>query len=57
MTISKKILGQVYPTADTITELYATDATHEAVISTIFCCNQNNTDADTFAVAVRPTAD
>ena len=57
MAAHKKILGQLYPSADTIGTLYATDSTHEAVVSTLFCCNQSDTDADTFAIAVRPTGE
>ena len=57
MATTKKVLGQVFPSPSTVTELYATGENTEVVFSTIFCCNQNTEVADTFSIAVRPTAD
>jgi glucose-6-phosphate dehydrogenase assembly protein OpcA len=51
-----KVLGQVNPSANTLTTLYTVPASNSAVLSTISICNLGSTAA-TFRVAVRPNGD
>jgi len=53
MTIKYKVLGQVNPSANTLTTLYTVPAANSAVISTITIANLD-TNASTFRLAVRP---
>ena len=53
MALSYKVLGQINPTANTLTPLYTVPASNSAVVSTVVICNQSNT-ATTFRLAVQP---
>ena len=53
MTISYKVLGQINPTANTLTTAYTVPASNSTVISTITVCNQNAA-ATTFRLAIQP---
>ena len=53
MTIAYKVLGQINPTANTLTTVYTVPAATQAVISTVTICNLANT-ASTFSLAVQP---
>ena len=50
---SYKILGQVTPTQNTLTNVYVTGATANAVVSTIYICNQSAANANV-DIAIRP---
>ncbi len=52
MAILYKVLGQINPSAATLTTLYTTPASTQTVVSTLSVCNQGA--AGTFRVAVRP---
>ncbi len=55
--MSYKILGSVYPTLATITELYVVPASKETVCSTLKICNQSAvTDAVRVAVNIAGAA-
>lgn len=51
--VSYKVLGQVVPSADTLTSVYTAPASTSAVCSTLSICNQGL--STTFRVAVRPS--
>ena len=51
--MTKKVLGQVNPSATTLTTLYTVPSAKEAVVSTISVANLTSTAA-TFRIAVRP---
>ncbi len=51
--MAKKVLGQVNPSATTLTTLYTVPSAKEAVVSTISVANLTSTSA-TFRIAVRP---
>ena len=51
--MAKKVLGQVNPSATTLTTLYTVPASKEAVVSSISVANLTSTAA-TFRLAVRP---
>jgi glucose-6-phosphate dehydrogenase assembly protein OpcA len=51
--MTKKVLGQVNPSATTLTTLYTVPSAKEAVVSTISVANLTSTSA-TFRIAVRP---
>jgi len=51
--MAKKVLGQVNPSATTLTTLYTVPASKEAVVSSISVANLTATAA-TFRLAVRP---
>lgn len=53
MPMTYKVLGQVNPTATTLTTLYTVPAATTTVASTINICNLDST-AGSFRVAVRP---
>lgn len=53
MAVTKKVLGQVMPTAATLTTLYTVPAATSATCSTITACNHSNTTADTIRVSVQ----
>lgn len=48
-----KVLGQVQPSANTLTTLYTVPSAKQTVASTLVMCNTGSTDA-TVRVAVRP---
>ena len=50
---SYKILGQVTPTQNTLTNVYVTGATANAVVSTIYICNQSAANANV-DIVIRP---
>lgn len=51
--VSYKVLGQVAPSANTLTSVYTVPASTSAVCSTLSICNQGL--STTFRVAVRPS--
>jgi glucose-6-phosphate dehydrogenase assembly protein OpcA len=51
--MAKKVLGQVNPSATTLTTLYTVPSAKEAVVSSISVANLTSTAA-TFRLAVRP---
>ena len=53
MTTVYKVLGQINPTANTLTTAYTVPPANSAVISTVAVCNQSAT-ATTFRLAVQP---
>lgn len=53
MATTYKILGQLNPTANTLTTVYTVPSGTQAVVSTVTICNQANT-ATTFKLAVQP---
>lgn len=53
MAFTNKILGQVLPNANTLTNVYVTDSSNSAVISTITICNQSS-DNVTVDLIMRP---
>lgn len=53
MATTRKVLGQVAPSATTDTDLYTVPASTSTVCSTLVVCNRGATSA-TFRVAVRP---
>lgn len=53
MATTYKVLGQLNPSATSLTTLYTVPAATSAVVSTLMVCNQAGTSA-TFRVAVRP---
>jgi hypothetical protein len=53
MTVVYKVLGQVNPSANTVSTLYTVPAANSAIISTVSICNQAAT-ATTFRLAVSP---
>jgi glucose-6-phosphate dehydrogenase assembly protein OpcA len=52
MPTTYKVLGQVAPSATTLTTLYTAPASTQAVVSTISVCNQS-ASATTFRIAIR----
>ena len=53
MATAYKTLGQVNPSATTLTTLYTAPSATSAVVSTITICNQSSSAA-TYRIAVRP---
>ncbi len=53
MTDTVKVLGQVVPSATTLTALYTVPAATSAVVSSIVVCNQGATET-TFRIAIAP---
>jgi len=53
MPFTYKVLGQINPTANTLTTIYTVPSGNSAVISTVAVCNQSST-ATTFRLAVQP---
>jgi hypothetical protein len=53
VTVTYKVLGQLNPSANTLTTIYTVPANTQAVISTITVCNLANA-ASTFKLAVQP---
>ena len=46
MPISYKILGQIYPTANTLTNVYVTPAVTSAIVNSIYIANQDSANAN-----------
>lgn len=53
MTTTYKVLGQINPTANTLTTAYTVPSATQTVVSTVTVCNLANT-ASTFSLAVQP---
>lgn len=53
MAETLKVLGQVFPSAATLTTLYTVPAATQTTVSTITACNHSNTTADTIRVSVQ----
>lgn len=53
MTTTYKVLGQINPTANTLTTIYTVPSATQTVVSTVTVCNQSNVAA-TFRLAVQP---
>lgn len=53
MAQSYKILGQVNPTANTLSNVYVTPNSTEGVVNSIIIANQNTSNAS-FSLVVRP---
>jgi hypothetical protein len=53
MANSYKILGQIAPTSNTLTNVYVTGASVSSVVNTIYLCNQDTANANV-SVIVRP---
>lgn len=53
MPTDYRVLGQVLPSANTLTTLYTVPASKQAVVSTITVCNQAATNA-AFGICLRP---
>jgi hypothetical protein len=56
MATNYKILGQVTPSANTLTNVYISGASTEAIIGTITIHNFSDSNA-AYSLVVRPTAD
>ena len=54
MTQAYKVLGQISPTANTLSNVYTVPASNSAVISTITICNQTASNAS-YSIAVAPS--
>jgi len=53
MANSYKILGQIAPSQNTLTNVYVTGASASSVVNTIYLCNQDSSNANV-SVIVRP---
>lgn len=53
MAFTNKILGQILPNANTLTNVYVTNSSNSAIISTITICNQSS-DNVTVDLIMRP---
>jgi len=53
MATTYKVLGQINPTANTLTTVYTVPSATQTVVSTVTVCNMANTAA-TFSLAVQP---
>lgn len=53
MATTYKTLGQLNPTAATLSTLYSCPAATQAIASSIIVCNQSNLSA-TYRIAIRP---
>jgi len=56
MTTAYKLLGQITPNSNTMTNLYTTGASTQAIVGTITINNMNDANA-AYSLLVRPTAD
>jgi hypothetical protein len=56
MTTSYKILGQILPTANTLSNVYVVPAATSTIVSTITICNQSSANANV-SIAVVPATD
>lgn len=55
-TQSYKILGQVNPTANTLSNVYVVPAATEGIVNSIIIANQSATNSS-FSLVVRPTSE
>lgn len=55
MTTAYKLLGQITPNSNTMTNLYTTGASTQAIVGTITIHNMNDANA-AYSLLVRPTA-
>ena len=53
MANSYKILGQIAPSSNTLTNVYVTGASVSSVVNTIYLCNQDSANANV-SLIVRP---
>ena len=53
MATNYKVLGQLVPTANTLSNVYTVPSATQAVISTITVCNQNATNAS-YSISISP---
>lgn len=53
MALAYKVLGQVNPTANTLTTVYTVPSSNSTIVSTLVICNLANTAAS-FSLAVQP---
>lgn len=53
MTVTYKVLGQINPSANSLSTLYTVPANTSTVVSTLCICNQASSSGS-FRVAVRP---
>jgi hypothetical protein len=56
MTTSYKILGQILPTANTLSNVYVVPAATSTIVSTITICNQSAANANVDIAVVPATA-
>lgn len=56
MAENYKVLGQVAPSATTVTTLYTCPALTQTVVSTISVCNRGSVE-QTFRIAIRPNGE
>ena len=56
MSTAYKLLGQITPTANAMTNLYTTAASTQAIVGTITIHNMNDANA-AYSLLVRPTGD
>jgi hypothetical protein len=57
MPSTYKVLGQVAPNANTVSNVYTVPAATQAVISTIIITNRNSSANATYRLAVQPAGD
>ena len=53
MATTYKVLGQINPTGNTLTQLYVVPSATSTVLSTVAVCNQSNV-ATSFRLAIQP---
>ena len=54
MAVTYKVLGQVAPNANTVSNVYTVPAATQAIVSTIMIVNRNNNANATYRIAVQP---
>ena len=52
MAVTKKILGQSFPSATTLTDAYTVPGSTSATVSTITACNHSDTASDNIRISV-----
>jgi hypothetical protein len=57
MPTAYKVLGQLYPTADTASTLYTVPSATQTVVSTLTISNLSTTTNDSVSIAVRPAGE
>lgn len=53
-TVSYKVLGQINPTGNTLTNVYVVPAYYNSVVSSLIICNQSASNANV-SIAVQPS--
>lgn len=53
-TVSYKVLGQINPTGNTLTNVYVVPAYYNSVVSSLIICNQSASNAN-ISIAVQPS--